>query len=287
MAILLSVGCIGFWVPDFIVPYLDVIWPILGTLLLTFLNAFFLVFLLYQRSITRKIDGISCVIYLFAISTIPILHTKWLLQLVILIFQVILWIITSCYRQEHAVEQAFLSSILLCITALFLPDILFLLPVIWLMFVALRAINIRVFLASIIGAIVVLFYISLCSKLGWLHLVDITDIWLRDSTPQPREFYLFHAILLVDGVFFSIANLIRQNIENTSITIFVWCITMVFVVCAILMFWSPAYFASLYIVALYCFVVLSTYFFSSRTSVFSGLIFILLIITFTSIYMLF
>ncbi len=287
MAILLSVGCIGFWVPSFIAPNLDILANVLGTLLLTFLNAFFLVFLLYQRGITRKIDGISCVIYLFTISTIPILHTQWLLQLAILIFQIILWLITSCYRQEHAVEQAFLSSILLCITALFLPDILFLLPVLWLMFVVLRAMNVRVFLASIIGAIVVLFYISLCGKLGWIHLVDITDIWLRDSTPLSRESYLFHTILLVDGIFFSIANLMRQNIENTSITIFVWCIMMTFVICAILMFWSPAYFASLYIVALYCFVVLSTYFFSSRESIFSGLVFILLIITFTGIYILF
>ncbi len=272
MAILLSVGCFGFWIPDCIEPSAVGWGTLVGTLSITILNALFFVLFIYQRGITRKLEGLPFFLYLFVISTQPILHTQWLLQIVVLIFQLILSLIMRSYRQAHAVEPAFLSAMLLCTAALILPDLLFLLPILWLMFLLERAMNLRVLLASLIGGSVVLLYTVLFNKLGWIHLVDMPDIWLRNTevTNYPLPVYLLSAC----GLFFAIANLTHQNIENTSITIFVWCIICAFVPCALWMFFPPAYFASLFIIAVYCLIALTTYFFASRESVFAGIVFI-------------
>ncbi len=279
IALLLSVGCLGFWVSDCLSD--SVAWgQIAGTLIGVLLNALVLTLLIYQRGITRQVSGLPFVLYLLVISTIPLLHTQWMLQIVILAFQLILLLVMGSYRQDHAVEPAFLSAILLCTAALFLPDLIFLLPIVWLMFAVQRAISLRVWLASLIGAVVVLIYVLLMDKLGWGDFVDISDIWMRGKEPIS----LIHIVVCVVGLFFSVANLIRQNIENTSITVFVWCLIMAVFVCAICMFFPPAYFASLFIVALYCLITLAVYFFASRESVFAGIVFLLFIGIFVGLY---
>ncbi len=285
MAILLSVGCIGFWVPDFITPLSGNWGGLIGTLLLTFLNAFCFTLLVYQRGITRKLEGLTFVLYLLAISVLPALHTQWLLQVVVLLFQLTLGLVLRAYRNNRAVEPAFLSALLLGVTALIVPDVVFLLPVVWLMFVVQRAMSLRVFLASLIGASVVLLYSVLFSKLGWIQLVDWTDIWVRNMNGVRDAINGVSTIVIaVCGLFFAIANLTHQNIENTAITIFVWCMILAFLPCAVLMFFPPAYFASLFVLALYGLVALATYFFLSRESVFAGVTFLIFIALFIGIF---
>ncbi len=275
MAILLSVGCIGFWVPDFIA---GVQTSAISTLLLTLLNAFCFTLLVYQRGITRKLEGLPFVLYLLAISVLSVLHAQWLLQIVVLLFQVTLGLVLRGYRNDRAVEPAFLSALLLGVTALIVPDVVFLLPVVWLMFIVQRAMSLRVFLASIIGASVVLLYTVLFSKLGWIQLVDWTDVWARNMNGVRDAINGVSTIVIaVCGLFFGIANLTHQNIENTAITIFVWCMILAFLPCAVLMFFPPAYFASLFVLALYGLVALAAYFFLSRESVFAGVTFLVFI----------
>ncbi len=272
IAILLSVGCVGFWVPDFLQE--NVQWGmLLGTLGLAWLNGCTLVFVMYQSGITRKLEGLSCVLYLLLIGAIPMLHGAWLTQIVVFVFQLILLLVMRCYRNERAMEPAFLSSLLLCSAALVMPDLLFLLPVLWLMLIVQRAMNMRVWLASLIGASVVGIYTLVLRKMHLIALVDVADIWVRGENVH----VVVSSLVSVVGLFFVIVNLMRQNIENTAITVFVWCLMLAFVPCAILMWLPPAYFASLMGLAVFSLVALAAYFFSSRESVFAGVVFIVLI----------
>ncbi len=287
MAILLSVGCLGFWVPDFL-PSTDStqyqVTGVLTTLFLTLVNAVVIVFLMYQRGITHKLSGLPIVLYLLAIGVIPMLHTQWLLQIVILLLQIVLLLVMNSYRNEHAVQASFLSSIFLCLTALLVPDMLILIPILWLMFMMQRAFNLRVLLASLIGCGVVALYVVLFRGIGWIELVDWDAIWIRSTIELNFTYKILLSVITIAGAFFLIANFIRQERENTSITTSVWCLMAAFVPCAILMFFPPAYFASLLIVAIYSLVALSTYFFASRESIFAGITFLLFLVLLIGIY---
>ncbi len=283
MAVLLSVGCLGFWIPDFIGENVA-FRALFSTLGLTLLNALFFVVLIYQRGITRKLDSLPFVLYLLVCSTIPAIHTEWLGQVVILLVQAVFLLIMKSYRQPSATEPAFLASILLGIGTLILPDLIFLLPVLWVMLIVHRAFGLRELLASIIGGSVVAFYAILFSHLGWLELVDWSDIWVRASiSVYPLLTRIFIAVL---GMGIMIINLTRQNIENTQITTFVWSLMLVFIPCSVLMFFPSAYFLSLFIVALYSFTALLTYFFSASCSVGAGIFFLCFIALYIGQYFL-
>ncbi len=287
MAILLSVGCLGFWVPDFLAPLTGGWGALVATLLLTFVNAFFFVILIYQRGVTRKLEGLPFVLYVLAISVLPTLHTQWILQIVLLLFQLILHLVMSAYRREQAVEPAFLASLLLCVAALFLPDVLFLLPILWTIFIVQKAMSLRVFLASMVGVVLVWLYAYLFKYLGWIDGMELTEVWQRTNIDQSASFYLFNAIFTIVGLFFALMNMGHQNIENTPITVFVWSVSIAFVPCAILMFFPSAYFASLFIITLFLIITLATYFFTSRASVFAGSVFLLFIALLVSLFFVF
>ncbi len=281
MAILLSVGCIGFWVPDFIVATQCIeirAISIVFTLLLTLVNAFYFTLLMFQRGITRRLEGLPFVLYLLAISVIPLLHTQWLLQIAVLLFQFILALVmSSSTRKERAVEPAFLASILLGLATFLVPDMQLLLPVFWLMFILQHIMSLRVLLASLMGAGVVLLYTILFEKIGWIPSIDWSNIWLRTVGTNNQQLAIVNYLIVTGGLFFGIANFTHQNIENTSITIFVWCLMLAFLPCAILMFFPPVSFTSLFVLALYGLVALAAYFFLSRESVFAGVTFLVFI----------
>ncbi len=271
MAILLSVGCLGFWVPDFFGEPIA-FGALFGTLGCVLLNALCLVVVFYQRGITRQLEALPFVLYLLVFSSIPTLHTQWLVQVVILLFQLILLLVMNSYLKKQASEAAFLSSILLSITALIQPDMAFLLPILWLMLIVHRSFNLRVWLASWLGVAVVALYVILFARIGWLELVDWSEIWVR--TKAYLQPILTLVMVSVVGMFFVIVNLIRQNIENTQITTFVWCLMLAFVPCTILIWFPLAHFASMISMALFCLVALATYYFASIQSVTAGSVFL-------------
>ncbi len=277
IAILLSVGCLGFWVPDFVSlangTFPSGTWGSeIATLLLVLLNAIFLVLLIYQRGITRQLEGLPMLLYLLVCSTIPNMHNQWLGQVIIFILQIILFLVMNSYRNSHATEAAFLSAMLLSIGVLLMPDLVWLFPVLWAMFAIHRAMNLRVFLASLIGVAVVAIYQVVFDWLGWIKMVDWGDIWLRISITQ---YPLLSCIIMsIVGVFFVFLNLTRQNVENTQITTFVWCLMLIFVPCAVLVFFPLVYFLSPLVVALYCLTALATYYFASSQTVVAGSIFL-------------
>ncbi len=254
IAILLSVGCVGFWVPTFL--HETAILSAAITLGLTILNALVLMMLNYQRSITRKHAGLPILLYLFTISLFPSLHTLWQGQVVVLLYQVILLLLRQSYREQHAVYPAFLSGISLGIATLILPDMLLFIFVLWGMFALHRAFNLRVCLASLIGLAVVGIYAFICSFLGWCAFLDISTCLVRGSI---NTLYVVLSVVLI-GVLLFIGSVAHHNRENVTIAVFIDSLSLSFFVAAVGLFFPSAYFCSILPLVLYLITALAIYY---------------------------
>ncbi len=275
VAVLLSLCCIGFWVPTCLAA--DAPWHLLvPTFVLMVANALVLTWVIYQRSITTQPVPLPLFLYVLLISTTPALHTLWQAQVACLFFQIVLLVLIHSYRHKMAVENAFLATILLCCAAFVMPDMLFLLPVLWLMFAVNRALNLRVFLASLIGGIFVLIYTAIAQYLHWFQILSMADSFVRASDVH---FPLVSTCLLIGGaLLFIILAMMGNNQENNHISSFLVSIVLALVLSLVLSFFPPAFFVSLLIIALYSIAVLASYVFLTRPSVFFGILFLVMII---------
>jgi len=99
-------------------------------------------------------------------------------QLILLVLVSIAFtLLLRMYRKQNAIEESFLCSILLMAAGCFTPEALLLIPVIWWGFTVLWADGLRVYLASICGIMLVLFY----ATLFYLFLPDsVAVVFVRD-----------------------------------------------------------------------------------------------------------
>ncbi len=280
IAIVLSVGCLALWIPDFIGENIDRL-PLIGCMICTILNAVTLSFIFLQRNVTRHFSGLPMFFYLLFIGLFPALHPFWIGQVAVFGIQIILLLVLQSYREQEPVRLAFSTSIFLGLVTLLMPDSIVLFPILWLMFGIHRAMSLRVFLASLIGAIVVLIYGFIGHYLAWMDFLPLSVCLARTPT---TNFPISSVVLVGWGLFFVIGNLLHQNREKTAITLFVWCLILLFLVCAVMTFFPSAYFVSLLPVLLLLVAGLASYFFWVRETIASGVIFLLFI---TSLSLLF
>ncbi len=275
IAIMLSVGCLALWIPDFISETGER-WSLIGCMFCCVLNAVTLSFIFLQRGVTRHFSGLPIFFYLLFISLFPALHSLWIGQVAVFGIQLILLLVLQTYRKQEPVRLAFSTSIFLGLVTLMMPDNILLFPILWLMFVIHRAMSLRVFLASLIGASVVLIY-SVISH--YLHWIDFLPISLCAARSPLTHFPISSIVLVGWGLFFTIGDTLHQNREKTAITIFVWCLILLFMVCGVMTFFPPAYFVSLLPVLILSVAGLASYFFLVRETMASGAIFLLFIIS--------
>ncbi len=121
------------------------------SLLLTVLNAILIQNLNLRFNILRKRSLLPFLIFLFLMAGWYPLHFIWELHLALSIFILAFYYFFDMYRQPAAVEQAFMGSFLIAVASLFLPPLLWMVPVVWINFLQMRAFTLRTFLASILG----------------------------------------------------------------------------------------------------------------------------------------
>ncbi len=168
--VLLVLFCVGWWYFPFLIgkqpslcrddfPFILFVFSFNSginnfvSLLLTLLNAMLIQNLNLRFNILRKRSFLPFLIFLFLIAGWYPLHFIWELHFALSIFILSFYYFFDMYRQPAAVEQAFMGSFLIAVASLILPSLLWIMPIVWLNFLQMRAFSLRTFLASILGIV--------------------------------------------------------------------------------------------------------------------------------------
>ncbi|MCM1034292.1 MAG: hypothetical protein NC038_02400 [Paludibacter sp.] len=285
LLIIFAAGCICMWIIDFLHSSDISVGIVTGSALLTLLNALLLMVITWRTGITRTRSGLPIVLYCLSVSSIPALHTDWQSQLTTAVFQFVLLLILSTYHKDHAVEESFLSTLLLCMGAMIMPDMLWFIPIVWLLFIVQRAFTLRTWLASLTGGILVAIYATLLHCMGLIRIGTPQELFLRQSIAEWNTKEWITAILItIEGIFFIVCILMRITQENHNIRSYITCLSIPFIPASILLFFPPVYFPSTQALSAFLLSGLCTWYFQSRKSIFSGIVFIVHIILWTGIY---
>ena len=160
MAVVLSVGVMCGWIPDFLQPDADFL-ALSLTMVFTLLNAFFLLYLTCTAALTRRRDLLPLWLYLLTVTAFPEIHAAWRLQAAVLMMTAAVSILLRAYREEDTAHDSFLVTSLIVIASLFVPQAVFAIPMVWLAYILLRAMRFRTFLASLISVATFAVYIAL------------------------------------------------------------------------------------------------------------------------------
>lgn len=277
VGILLSVVTLSLWIPDFISISASAIPFVVSTLLLTIINAVLLMYLIYITGITRTRTPLPIYIYMTLVGSLPVLHTQWESQLSVLVLQIILIILHNSFRNPSAVEASFVSTLLLALTSLWQPDVVFLLVFVWIGFSIQRSFSLKVMLASLIAIAVFTIYVFLFRWFApdLFAVVSLPEAFSRCLVGSgmwlPMSYVALSAVVFV---VMSFAGFTRENTHAQSLVLF---LTIILVFAGVLMLFPPLFFSSLMSVAAYAVAGLAAYLFCARQSVAVGVIFILFI----------
>lgn len=276
---------LSMWIPDFFSIQSDLLFSEILTLVLTICNALLLISVVYRAGVSRTRTGLSMFLYLLTISSIHALHIQWQAQLALLFYLICLLFILSVFRAPHAVNESFLCALMLSVAALFVPDMLLLLPLIWIMFARQHAFSFKVWLASMVGLAVVTIYVGLAYWLNWLNIGFISE-WLSRQTWQlyPLNSGVSTIVLLALGIVFTVFSFHDFRFSNTTTQSFVVFNTLPFLVSAVLMFFPMPSYPSLQVVAICSYICLATKVFMMERIVWSGILFLLNIITWGAVF---
>ncbi len=282
MAIMLLVICLVGWIPNLI----DNTLFSSICLLLTIVNSLLLTQVCYSANISRSRSLLPVVIYLLLFSMIEWVQTEWKAQIVISAVFVVAIILQKTYRHEKAVEQSFLTTLILLAASILIPDLIFFIPFLWLCFLFQQSMNLKVWLSSINAIVLVAIYVTLMYLFNYDNLIPYTFNDLTDRTfilsnisnftdKYPISIiYLEVLSLILIGL--SVINLNRQNISVQS---FVIIFIILLIPALVLSLWSiNGFYSSAYLL----FVSLSAlcaYYFQNDASLAKGIIFIVTVLS--------
>lgn len=133
----------------------------------------------------------------------------------------------SVYRRQDAMQVMFLQSILLVVSAVFVPEALLFLPLSWWALYMLRAAHFRAFLASFLGVVTVAIYASI----AWFMFADspflyhvqqtVIDAFQRTYCYEVLPFWVLvvSGLLAIIGLWAQLAHFARYQTANVRIQI--------------------------------------------------------------------
>ena len=271
--IVLSVVSVICWLPDFLLKN-----PVeIGiTFALCIVNAFLLMVLAYRTGVTRTRSGIPLFCYMLLVGTVDSLHSQWEGQLAVLCVLMVMFLLIRAYRSQNAVEEAFLCGILIAGCSLLLPDVIFLLPALWIGFSLQRAFNGRIIASSLTGVAVVALYSAAAWWMGWLCPCRWGNFFEREF---PESIQLYQSILLAAwAVLFIVEGILSFSRANSGEQSYLSLMALPALLSVILIFFPSADFDTMQGVAALTIAAFATHFFSNRNSVWSGIVFLLWIV---------
>lgn len=195
---------------------------ILSALLVMRINSENLLIRIYSRSVSVSFIFLSCA----AVFLFP----SWTGSVVQLCCIAALTLLFECYQDDTCVGKSFYAFLLLGIGTLFDANVIFYLPLLWLiMKVIVYALSWRTFLASLLGLLTP--YWFLCGWLLWqkngdfqaiVHMFAVQNIlqfpFGYDAVPLSNQlFFAFTCLLMIIGSFHFIQSSFRDKIRVRQI----------------------------------------------------------------------
>lgn len=246
------------------------------------INAFLIAVFMYKINISRKVMFMPMFLYILIISANVRSHYAPEEQIALVLFIGCMYMVFKMFKQQDAVEQAFLSSLMLVCASMFISDILWLLPVLWLAYIIERSASWRVYSASLTGVATV--FILWLAYLLWIqnpyYLIDALSKTVSRSIPYIHYNMVYYLYLIMNIVlaFIGVANYF-SNIyqESTGTRAVLSSLTIAFVVCTGLMLFPDETGSNLFIVMAMLVSSYGSYLFLSGKSIFRSIVYLLLI----------
>lgn len=232
IALVLSAVVLCGWIPAFMAQDWRLVLP---TMLLAVVNAFVFQGFAMQVGLVsmRERDGLPIFIYLLSATACTQYAACWQGQVAVLGGLIVLYGLQRCFREEEPTETAFLSSLLLCLCSLVLPDMVWLIAVLWVAFMILHSFGLRVWLATLIGVGVFAIYFLIAWYFGWVDNVYgalFVRRWLFGGEMWWHE--TAAAVMIVLGVAFGAGAMLRVDRDSANQQNSLLLFVLLFVVCA-------------------------------------------------------
>lgn len=165
-AVLLAMGALALWVPDYLSA--PERWhELLLTQLLLVANAIMLSALLYQGKATRSFTALPVPLMIITVAVLPDWRCGWLLQVWIAVMLLFLFMMQQMADNQSPNGYVFFFTLVLSVLSLWLPDALWCIVYLWAVVVMMGAFSLRTLLASAIGLVVFIFYYQIAHYFGW------------------------------------------------------------------------------------------------------------------------
>lgn len=191
-------------------------------LLITIVNILLITQINSRFSIIRTKTFVPAFLYALLIATWKETHFLIISHLAGSVFLVSLLIFLSMYRDKTSVQQSFTGTLLLSITGLFFPPYLFLILLSWLGFFILKCNSPRVFIASIMGALVPWIYYYAYTYFTGSEItvfqsitIDFQPGFLMTGRPVHEHVYLtFTLLIMIISVIGTYKNLFNDSLQT-------------------------------------------------------------------------
>ena len=186
MALLLSVCALGMWVVDYTRMPDDRL-ALLFTQLAVVVNGLLLSTTLYRAKATTHLSLLPAVLYIAAVAVFPYLRAHWQPQLLVGILLFFLLATRDMSDTHEPNGLIFLVTLMLCLTALILPDALLCIVFLWIVVLLQGAFTFRTIVASLLAVALVSVYYIVAMYIGWADGWSFAPIyerhWLGQNQP--------------------------------------------------------------------------------------------------------
>ena len=149
---------------------------VVATLVLVATNAIVMARMFCRLGVTNLPSIFVITTYWIAMSSIPVLHACWQAQVVAMGVMLAYNVLLQTTYQTPPVEQAFVSTLIVCGISLLLPEAIWLIGLVWGFFIFRRVITWRVWIASMLAIATFALYMAVAYYLGWSG-VPWADMW--------------------------------------------------------------------------------------------------------------
>lgn len=212
IVLLAAISCM--WIPSLLVD--EWLLPLI-TFSLTLANATSLMMLFYHTAVTRYRNPLVMVIYMLLNSSLTVLHQCWQAQVAILFILIAIFLTHQVRRQNEPTRPAFQTTALITIASLFVRDMIWLVPVLWIIYIVQQSFGLRVFLASLISLTVCAIYFACGVYAGWwsnIYISLLNRVWLWSVLTPPTNIYIIICIAI--GLWIVAGVIYRFNYDNNA-----------------------------------------------------------------------
>jgi magnesium-transporting ATPase (P-type) len=173
--------------------------PVLIQFLLLVANAILFQFIVRRYELLRTLGVLTFFIYCFITAASIPLHRLIPGSFAALFIGLAYFSVFESYRKENCNNQVFNASFLIVLAALFVPPLIFLLPLFWLAFNIVNTMNFKRWLVSLMGALTVFWLLG-----GVLFLSDRLELIPAFFKACIQYGWVFSAELPTMGIVFSL-----------------------------------------------------------------------------------